>query len=286
MKKVCFLLKDLHAETTSAFRSSFARPTTTSSSTATSLSHLTHHHTDADSLSAFQHGFYRLFKGHFELDASKDPFIHQLAHLQERHPESSSSSNSPIISQVLLPAVHMSLRLHQDHFQSDATDDNALLLANVRKFERECVIGHERAPEWRRAVLTGATSLLALRHQLTEYSDQYKVVMLNRSFLSFRLIKLNRESVRAFWAAQQHELVFVRNKNQERGSIQNAKQVLRNVVNSSCDPPVGYPIFVSAMTTSYSSTHEQLSKMFAWAGQGVSVARIVRCLRHAFERLL
>lgn len=41
------------------------------------------------------------------------------------------------------------------------------------------------------------------------------------------MIKLNRECVRAFWAGQQQELIFLRNRNPERGSIQNARQVLR-----------------------------------------------------------
>lgn len=44
---------------------------------------------------------------------------------------------------------------------------------------------------------------------------------------NFRVIKLNRECVRAFWAGQQQELIFLRNRNPERGSIQNARQVLR-----------------------------------------------------------
>ena len=42
---------------------------------------------------------------------------------------------------------------------------------------------------------------------------------------TFRVIKLNRECVRGLWAGQQQELIFLRNRNPERGSIQNAKQV-------------------------------------------------------------
>ena len=33
----------------------------------------------------------------------------------------------------------------------------------------------------------------------------------------------------------EQELIFLRNRNPERGSIQNAKQALRNIINSSCD---------------------------------------------------
>lgn len=70
--------------------------------------------------------------------------------------------------------------------------------------------------------------------------------------------QVNKECVRGLWAGQQQELVFLRNRNPERGSIQNAKQALRNMINSSCDQPIGYPIFVSPLTTSYSDSHEQL----------------------------
>ena len=143
------------------------------------------------------------------------------------------------------------------------------------------MIAYERDKRWRHAVLRSVDSLLALRHQFTEYSDQYKVVMLNKNFLSFRVIKLNRECVRSFWAGQQHELVFLRNKNQERGSIQNAKQVLRNIINSSCDQPIGYPIYVSKLTTSYSCTHEQMRRIF---GGEMSFRRIVDFIFVCFNR--
>lgn len=56
-------------------------------------------------------------------------------------------------------------------------------------------------------------------------SDEYKIIMLNKKFLSFRVIKLNRECVRGLWAGQQQELIYLRNRNPERGSIQNARQV-------------------------------------------------------------
>jgi len=96
------------------------------------------------------------------------------------------------------------------------------------------------------------------RHVLDEGIDEYKIIMLNKRYLSFRVIKMNRECVRGLWAGQQQELVYLRNRNPERGSIQNAKQALRNIINSSCDQPIGYPIYVSPLTTSYAETNEQL----------------------------
>jgi len=202
-------------------------------------------HLDSDSLASFQHGYYTLFKGDIRIQSPKDEWVF---------------NDMEILKQIVIPAVRMGLRLHQDHFQNDSNDETSLY-ENLTKFDSESVISYERDPIWRYAVLNSVQSLLSLRHQFTEYSDQYKVVMLNKNFLSFRLIKLNKECVRSFWAGQQHELIFLRNKNQERGSIQNAKQVLRNIINSSCDQPIGYPIYVSPLTTSYSSTHPQIRKI-------------------------
>ena len=68
--------------------------------------------------------------------------------------------------------------------------------------------------------------------------------------------QVNEECVRGLWAGQQYELVFLRNTNAERGSIQNARQALRNIINSSCD--IGYPIYVSPLTTSYLESNSQV----------------------------
>lgn len=114
-------------------------------------------------------------------------------------------------------------------------------------------------------MLRGAPQLLALRHVMEDGSDEYRLIRLSKRFLSFRVIKLNRECVRGLWAGQQQELIYLRNRNPERGSIQNAKQALRNIINSSCDQPIGYPIYVSPLTTSYAETNEQLCKIIGGA---------------------
>ena len=84
--------------------------------------------------------------------------------------------------------------------------------------------------------------------------------MLIRRQLSFKIIQINPESVRGLWAAQQEELIFIRNLNAERGSIQNSRPVLRNILNSSCDQPIGYPNYVSPILTSYTNTHDHARK--------------------------
>lgn len=92
---------------------------------------------------------------------------------------------------------------------------------------------------------------------------------------------MNRECVRGLWAGQQQELVFLRNRNPERGSIQNAKQALRNMINSSCDQPIGYPIYVSPLTTSYAGGHSQLRSV--WGGP-VSPHNIYAWLISSWDR--
>ena len=70
------------------------------------------------------------------------------------------------------------------------------------------------------------------------------MVTLKKRYQGFLIVRVNRETVKGLWAGQQQELVFLRNSNPERGSIQNAKQVLRNMINSSCDQPIGMDIDV------------------------------------------
>ena len=178
---------------------------------------------ETDSLTSFQKAYFTLFKGDVQVKSSKDAWL---------------KTDPDLVAKVVIPGVRMGLRLHQNHFQIESSDNSAVM-ENLVKFESETVISYERDPCWRQSILNHVASLLALRHQFSDYSDQYKIIMLNKSYLSFRVIKLNKECVRSLWAGQQNELIFLRNKNQERGSIQSAKQVLRNIINSSCDQPLG-----------------------------------------------
>lgn len=56
--------------------------------------------------------------------------------------------------------------------------------------EERLVISHEGDPAWRSAILSNTPSLLALRHVMDDASDEYKIIMLNRRHLSFRVIKV------------------------------------------------------------------------------------------------
>ncbi|XP_045673940.1 pecanex-like protein 2 [Phyllostomus hastatus] len=206
-------------------------------------------HNTALSLGSFLYGLHALFKGDFRVTA-RDEWVF---------------ADMDLLHKVVAPAIRMSLKLHQDQFTCpDEYEDPAVLYEAIQSFEKKVVICHEGDPAWRGAVLANKEELLTLRRVADEGADEYKVLMLHRSFLSFKVIKVNKECVRGLWAGQQQELIFLRNRNPERGSIQNNKQVLRNLINSSCDQPLGYPMYVSPLTTSYLGTHRQLRQV--WGG--------------------
>lgn len=85
----------------------------------------------------------------------------------------------------------------QDQFTCpDEYEDPAVLFEAIRSFEQTVVICHEGDPAWRGAVLANRAELLTLRHVVDEGADEYKVIMLHRSFLSFKVIKVPSRSRR------------------------------------------------------------------------------------------
>uniref|UniRef100_A0A667YWG3 Pecanex-like protein n=1 Tax=Myripristis murdjan TaxID=586833 RepID=A0A667YWG3_9TELE len=226
-------------------------------------------HSMSASLEPFLYGLHALFKGDFRITSPRDEWVF---------------ADMDLLNRVVAPGVRMSLKLHQDHFTSpDEYEDPMVLYDAITANEEKMLISHEGDPVWRSAILANMPSLLALRHIMDDGSDEYKIIMLNKRFLSFRVIKVNRECVRGLWAGQQQELVFLRNRNPERGSIQNAKQALRNMINSSCDQPIGYPIYVSPLTTSYAGGHSQLRSV--WGGP-VSPHNIYTWLISSWDRYM
>uniref|UniRef100_A0A8C8MBJ1 Pecanex-like protein n=1 Tax=Oncorhynchus tshawytscha TaxID=74940 RepID=A0A8C8MBJ1_ONCTS len=206
-------------------------------------------HNMSNSLESFLYGFNTLFKGDFRI-ATKDEWVF---------------TDMDLLQKVVVPGVRMSLKLHQDHFTClEETEEPAILYKAISNYKISLVICHESDPAWRKAVLSSRDTLLTLRHMVDDGTDEYKIIMLYKRHLSFKVIKINKECVRGLWAGQQQELVFLRNRNPERGSIQNSKQALRNMINSSCDQPLGYPMYVSPLTTSYMGTHKQLRSI--WGG--------------------
>ncbi|ELK34153.1 Pecanex-like protein 2 [Myotis davidii] len=223
-------------------------------------------HSMALSLDSFLHGLHALFKGDFRV-AARDEWVF---------------ADMDLLQKVVAPAIRMALKLHQGDFRVAARDewvfaDMDLLQKVVAPAIRMALKLHQVSTLLIRTSLKPA-ELLTLRHVVDEGADEYKVIMLHRSFLSFKVIKVPSRSrrpglgvsSRRGWhglitiCGQQQELIFLRNRNPERGSIQNNRQVLRNLICSSCDQPLGYPMYVSPLTTSYLGTHRQLRGL--WCG--------------------
>ncbi|XP_069810518.1 pecanex-like protein 2 [Dendropsophus ebraccatus] len=198
------------------------------------------------SLDAFLHGLHNLFKGHYQISKEEEWVF----------------ADMDLLHTVISPAIRMALKLHQSQFACpEEYEDPPALYEAIKTFGEKIVICDEEDPAWRSAILSNKKELLTLRHVVEDGSDEYSVIMLHKSYLNFKVIKVNKECVRGLWAGQQQELIFLRNRDHERGSIQNNKHVLRNLINSSCDQPLGYPIYVSPLTTSYLGTHSQLKKL-------------------------
>lgn len=157
------------------------------------------------SLEPFLYGLHALFKGDFRITSPRDEWVF---------------ADMDLLHHVVAPGVRMALKLHQvgrgvprrggarslprpgaaglsppsspqDHFTSpDEYEEPAALYDAIAANEERLVISHEGDPAWRSAILSNTPSLLALRHVLDDASDEYKIIMLNRRHLSFRVIKV------------------------------------------------------------------------------------------------
>lgn len=147
-----------------------------------------------------------------------------------------------LLNRVVAPGIRMSLKLHQvyptikpnlsveptccfategrssspffplqDHFTSpDEYEDPMVLYDAITANEEKMLISHEGDPVWRSAILANMPSLLALRHIMDDGSDEYKIIMLNKRFLSFRVIKVKAHHCSYNWFDLISPLTFSR----------------------------------------------------------------------------
>lgn len=151
------------------------------------------------SLESFLYGFNTLFKGDFRI-ATKDEWVF---------------ADLDLLQKVVAPAVRMSLKLHQvnltaviwlgsrclksfmmlsalqDHFTClEETEEACILYEAITNYRSSLVICHESDPAWRKAVLSSRDTLLTLRHMIDDGTDEYKIIMLYKRHLSFKVIKV------------------------------------------------------------------------------------------------
>ena len=77
--------------------------------------------------------------------------------------------------------------------------------------------------------------------------------------------------------------VFIQQKNLFFDNEYLQFQALRNIINSSCDQPIGYPIYVSPLTTSFVDTNSQVTNV---VGGPVSLSVIKSTLLKFWNRLV
>ncbi|KAH9287024.1 Pecanex-like protein 1 [Echinococcus granulosus] len=220
-----------------------------------------------NALETFLHYLHDVFKGDVQISA-KDDWVF---------------ADVELLRVVVTPAMRVALKLYQDHFTWNPLSTNRELYRAIWSTTQTVVICHETDPQWRSAVLNDAERLFSFRRIDSGTTQQcFRFIMMNKQILSFQVIKLNSECVRGFWAGQLREQIFLRNNNAERGSIQHAKHVLRNLINSSCDQPVGYPIYVSPLITSFVESHLQYRKI---ACPNLSIPGLVRSLWSLQDRI-
>lgn len=84
----------------------------------------------------------------------------------------------------------------QDHFTClEETEEASILYEAITNYRSSLVICHESDPAWRKAVLSSRDTLLTLRHMIDDGTDEYKIIMLYKRHLSFKVIKVKRLSV-------------------------------------------------------------------------------------------
>jgi hypothetical protein len=209
---------------------------------------------------AFVHGFHALFSGTLQPDSERDQWM--------------VLADPELLTRVVYRAARMALRLHQDFFlDPEEYNDLSALYDALEDYDSarspmRLTVCHEAEWTWRQSVLSDFPSLLSLRWNIEDssYNKEFFIVSLTKRRRSYKVFKINRECVRGLWAAQQQEVLFLRNPINERGSIQNCKCVLRNMVSQSNDQPVGYPIYVSPVVCSFTQPADTVSPA-AWFGQ-------------------
>lgn len=79
----------------------------------------------------------------------------------------------------------------QDHFTClEETEEASILYEAITNYRSSLVICHESDPAWRKAVLSSRDTLLTLRHMIDDGTDEYKIIMLYKRHLSFKVIKV------------------------------------------------------------------------------------------------
>ena len=90
---------------------------------------------------------------------------------------------------------------------------------------------------------------------MTDTDGKYFILRFCQSETKWTIFELESELIRGFWVNEAKSILYLANYSTERSSIQLDISSLRNITNQSCNPPVGYPSFVTTILHSYSENH-------------------------------
>ncbi|CAL8074819.1 unnamed protein product [Calicophoron daubneyi] len=185
------------------------------------------------------------------------------------------------LQSVLSLSMRMAVALFEEGFVLFGKMTGTELYNTIVEIQRTIVICPEADPKWTLSLFNDAQTLLSFRLVNLQASDAVTRRMILGK-LVFHVIRVNSECARGLWAAQEREQIFYQTTHSERPSIQAAQHVARNILNSSCDPPIGYPVYVSPLMTSFAGMNTEYQSV---SGGELSWSRLRRCFDQGRSRI-
>ena len=153
-------------------------------------------------------------------------------------------TNAHTLQQLAVKAYRYALKLTIDEvvLMEETTDESQIesLIELDTNWHLDCLTGSA----WRESVLA-ATPHLFLLSRNTRCTKYYTHVLTLKPQL-VHVARLQPESLHGMWSSQLLELLYLKNEEEERYSVQQEEHLLRNISIQAGDSPVGYPVFSSA----------------------------------------
>jgi len=86
---------------------------------------------------------------------------------------------------------------------------------------------------------------------IEECNGSIQVLFFYKTSTEWRVISVQKQTVRSLWASEAYQQIVYLVDEDERPSIQSHAHHLHNLINQSCDLPIGYPAMVSPILSSY-----------------------------------
>ncbi|KAJ3428678.1 protein pecanex [Anaeramoeba flamelloides] len=161
--------------------------------------------------------------------------------------------------------------LHQgeEDLNSDETIFKQLELLNNNDINKDpkIILTPEIDPKFQSSIKNLKPTIFSLTKSIKTDLDNERIVKYNNQILNlnlqqFSLIKLNSECAKGLWNSQIQEVIYFRNFNAERDTVQKSSNLLRNLQVQAVDLPVGYPLFISPICYSFSNRHLKFLGIF------------------------